>query len=45
MMEDDDHWEWYDFSDVNVDADLSDVPQQSVSHGTPVMPVEECNPI
>ena len=44
MMEDND-LEWYDFADVDLDVNLNDVPLQSKRHGTPIMPVEERNPI
>ena len=43
MMEDDNHWEWYDMTDLDFDA--SDIPKQSVSHVTPVMPVKNRVPI
>ena len=43
MLEDDDHWEWYDMTDLDYDA--SDIPEKSVCHGTPVMPVENRIPI
>jgi len=45
MMEDINDLEWYDFSDVDFDANLNDVPLQSKRYGTPIMPVEERDPI
>ena len=39
MMEDDEHWEWYDLADVDIDA--SDIPQRSLTHGMPLMTVDE----
>ena len=43
MLEDDDHWEWYDMTDL--DFVSNDIQEQSVSHGTLVMPVKNRVPI